>query len=81
MVKNIGEKAREIRISKGITQVHVAKALGYKHPSSYNDIEMGRRQLKANKVPQLAKALGVDVETLFFEKEFAKRELNRRFAK
>lgn len=63
----IGERARKIRTSKGIQLNFVADKLGYKSSSSYSEIESGRRRLDANKVPLLAKALGVSVEELFFE--------------
>ncbi len=66
MISNIGVVARDIRIKKGITQAYVSNKIGYKHSSSYNDIEAGRRQLKADKVPALAEALGVTVDELFF---------------
>ncbi|GAK12207.1 helix-turn-helix domain-containing protein [Geomicrobium sp. JCM 19039] len=62
----VGKKAREIRISKGIQQSFVSRKLGYKSPSSLNDIEMGRRQLKADQIPLLAEILGVSEYELFF---------------
>ena len=62
----VGKKAREIRISKGIQQSYVSRKLGYKSPSSLNDIEMGRRQLKADQIPLLAKILGISEYDLFF---------------
>ena len=65
MDNSIGSNARKIRILKGIKQSHIALKLGYKSPSSLNDIEMGRRQLKADKIPLLADALGVEIHDLF----------------
>lgn len=66
---NLGKRAREIRIKKGIKQSYVAEKLGYKSPSSLNDIEKGRRNMKANQVPLLAEILGVEVQELFFDNE------------
>lgn len=63
----VGERARKIRTSKGIQLKFVAKKLGYKSPSSYHAIETGKRKLDADKVEDLAHALGVDVEELFFD--------------
>ncbi|MDZ5782073.1 helix-turn-helix domain-containing protein [Marinococcus luteus] len=63
---NVGGRAKEIRISKGIKQKFIAEAIGYKNAASYADIEAGRRKLDANKIPDLAKALNVNVEDLFF---------------
>jgi len=68
----IGRAAREIRIKKGIKQTFVSEKLGFKSPSSYTDIEKGRRGLSADKVPLLADALGVSVEELFFEHKVRK---------
>jgi transcriptional regulator with XRE-family HTH domain len=64
----VGQIARNIRIEKGIKQSFVSEKLGFKSPSSYSDIEKGVRNLSADKVPVLAKALGVTVEELFFNK-------------
>lgn len=70
MDKTLGQRAREIRINKGITQVFVAKKLGYQTPSTVNDFEKGRRGLSADKIPCLADALGVSVSELYGEKNF-----------
>ncbi|WP_026701475.1 helix-turn-helix domain-containing protein [Salibacterium aidingense] len=67
MLNKVGQRARQIRINKGIKQSYVANKLGYRSPSSLNDIEKGRRHLKADKIPILAKALGVEVDDLFFD--------------
>lgn len=66
----IGERAREIRKSKGITQVFVAKKLGYQTPSMVSDFEKGRRNISADKIPLLAKSLGVSVAELYDENFF-----------
>ena len=63
---SIGQRAKEIRESKGIKSNYVSEKLGYKSPSSLSDIEKGRRRLDANLVPVLAEALGVSIEDLFF---------------
>lgn len=69
MKQKIGQRAKRIRIEKGIKANHVCKKLGYKSPSSLTDIESGRRRLDADKIPLLAEALGVSVGELFFEEK------------
>jgi transcriptional regulator with XRE-family HTH domain len=69
----IGERARQIRLSKGITQVFVAKKLGYQTPSAVNDFEKGRRNISADKIPLLAMSLGVTVAELYDEKIFEEK--------
>lgn len=76
MSLKVGQIAREIRITKGIKQSFISDRLGFKHPSSYADIEKGRRNLTAEKVPLLAKALGVPIEELFFEENVRKTRNN-----
>lgn len=66
MDEKVGQIARQIRLEKGIKQSFVAKKLGFKAASSYSDIEKGRRNLSAEKIPMLANALGVQIEELFF---------------
>lgn len=69
MKQRIGQRAKKIRIDKGIKANHVCRKLGYKSPSSLTDIENGRRRLDADKIPLLAEALGVSVEELFSDKK------------
>ncbi|MFC4323670.1 helix-turn-helix domain-containing protein [Litchfieldia salsa] len=66
-MKKIGEQIKAIRNNKGLTQSFVAKQLGYKSPSMLSEIESGKKGLDANKVPLVAKILGVEIEELFFE--------------
>ena len=54
------EKIDAIRRSKGITQTHVAQVCG-KHPQWYYDMKIGRSSVKAEDLPNIAKALDVDV--------------------
>lgn len=63
----VNERVRQIRKSKGITQVFVAKSL--KIPvQTYNGYELGRRELKADTLKQIAQAINEPVEN-FFEDE------------
>jgi transcriptional regulator with XRE-family HTH domain len=73
----IGQRAREIRIKKGIKGSYVSEKLGFKSSSSLTDIEKGRRNLNADKIPLLADALGVTVEELFFEEKNRKTRITQ----
>ncbi|AEH47106.1 helix-turn-helix domain-containing protein [Parageobacillus thermoglucosidasius] len=69
MKRQIGERIKEIRIKKGLTQSYVAKELGYKSPSMLSEIEAGKKGIDADKIPLLAKILDVDINELFFKEK------------
>ncbi|MGQ4702999.1 helix-turn-helix domain-containing protein [Bacillus thuringiensis] len=62
-----GNRVRDIRKQKNITQDKLAKELDFKHASAISFIENGKRRLDAEKIPTLANALGVSIDELFFE--------------
>ncbi|MBX0352995.1 helix-turn-helix domain-containing protein [Bacillus toyonensis] len=61
-----GNRVRDIRKQKDITQEKLAKMLGFSHASTISFIENGKRRLDAEKIPTLADALGVSIDELFF---------------
>ncbi len=61
-----GNRVRDIRKQKKITQEKLAEKLDFKHASAISFIENGKRRLDAEKIPTLAKALGVSIDELFF---------------
>ncbi len=61
----INQKIRELRISKGISQVFVAKELRIS-VSAYNMKEAGKRSFKAQELKYVAKALNEN-PAIFFE--------------
>ncbi|MDR7867796.1 MAG: helix-turn-helix transcriptional regulator [Sporomusaceae bacterium] len=63
---DIGNRIRQIRIDKGISQRHVQKKLG-KYGSWLSQVEGGSVQIYAKDVPLLADALGVEIGDLFVE--------------
>ncbi|KAA6482211.1 helix-turn-helix domain-containing protein [Bacillus swezeyi] len=67
MKEVLGSRIRELRKEKGLTQFYLAIELGYKHSSIISEIESGKKSLSAEKLPIIAKALGVEINTLFFE--------------
>ncbi|PFW60803.1 helix-turn-helix domain-containing protein [Bacillus sp. AFS075034] len=60
----LGQRIRDIRKRKKITQDELAKMLNYSYASSISYIETGQRQINAKKLPILAEALGVSIEEL-----------------
>ena len=65
-----GNKVRQIRLQKGLTQEHVRKALGYETRGYVSDVESGRFIPGPDKLPKYAKALGItneEIEDLLLE--------------
>lgn len=67
-----GNRVRDIRKQKDITQSKLAKSLGFSHASAISFIENGKRRLDAEKIPILANALGVSIDELFFTQKVVK---------
>ena len=62
----LNERIDFIRDSKGITQKHVADVCG-KSSQWYYDMKIGKSSVKGEDLPNIAKALGVDVSIFFTE--------------
>lgn len=60
------ERIRQIRLSKGIKQSHIAEQIGVSR-TTYCHIENGKRSIKANLLEPLANALGVKPQDFFTE--------------
>lgn len=58
------EKIRELRLSKGFTQVEVAKTIGYTSRNSYSQVETGRREPKLHRLSLLANLYEVTIDEL-----------------
>lgn len=67
-----GNRVRDIRKQKNITQEKLAKKLDFSHASAISFIENGKRRLDAEKIPTLANALGVSIDELFFGQNVVK---------
>lgn len=63
------EKLKKARKAKGLTQVQMAKALGYKDKSGYWYLENGHVSITLDKAIKISKILGVDINEIFFEKD------------
>ncbi|MEC0715401.1 helix-turn-helix transcriptional regulator [Bacillus licheniformis] len=67
-MKNVlGLRIKELRKEKGLTQFYLASELGYKHSSIISEIEAGKKKLSAEKLPIIARVLGVEINALFFD--------------
>ncbi|MBR0236204.1 MAG: helix-turn-helix transcriptional regulator [Clostridia bacterium] len=74
---NIGQNIKRIRESKKMTQDKLASMLGYSHKSSINKIEMGKADISATKLVELANALEVSPnEILRFDLGNSNSQLN-----
>lgn len=67
--KKIGLKIREVRKSKGLSQLELAELMGYKSRSTIADIELGNHPIQKNDVLKMSNILGVSaIDLLGFEK-------------
>ncbi|MDY8166200.1 helix-turn-helix transcriptional regulator [Bacillus thuringiensis] len=71
-----GNRVRDIRKQKNITQEKLAKKLDFSHASAISFIENGKRRLDAEKIPTLANALGVSINELFFTQNVVEMTTN-----
>lgn len=69
-------KLRQLRLQKGVSQTYIAKRLGYKYPSGYGNIEMGRNKLSLDNAKIISEILGVTVDELIEEENFFPQKLH-----
>lgn len=58
-MKTIGERIKEARTKKGLSQTELAEKLGYKSRSSINKIEVGGRDIPRSQIVRIAESLDV----------------------
>ncbi|MGA8941597.1 MAG: helix-turn-helix transcriptional regulator [Thermoactinomyces sp.] len=58
---------KQARLEKGLTQLQLAKLLGYKGGQSVSNWENGRIKPPLIIASKIAEILGKDIESLFFE--------------
>ena len=58
-MKTIGERIKEARIKKGLSQTELAEKLGYKSRSSINKIEVGGRDIPRSQIVKIAEIMDV----------------------
>jgi len=61
---SFGQKLRQLRKQKGLTQQQLAERLGYKTNSYISDVESGHFIPSREKLKKIAKALGVPFRVL-----------------
>jgi transcriptional regulator with XRE-family HTH domain len=61
---NFGQKLRQLRIEKGLTQQQLAERLGYKTNSYISDVESGHFIPSRDKLRKIARALDVPFKVL-----------------
>lgn len=60
------EKIKRLRKAKGISLEDMASALGYKSPTGYYYLEIGRCAIDANHLPIIAQMVGIsDIRELY----------------
>ena len=62
--KKIGDKIRELRKQKGLSQEKIAFRSGL-HRTYISDVERGFRNVSIKNIDKIAKALGVSIKSLF----------------
>ena len=63
---DVGDRIREARLAKGMTQEELSKALGLASRSSVNKIEKNAYTIGLERIKEIAKALDVDPDYLVF---------------
>lgn len=61
---NTGERIKQLREERGLTQTELAQKIGYSDRSSVARIEAGKMDLTTRRVKEFAEALGVDTAKL-----------------
>ena len=70
------QKLRQIRLQSGVSQAHISRKLGFKYPSGYGNIEMGRNRLSLEQAAIIADILNVSVNELLDEEVFFQKKLH-----
>lgn len=60
----IGERIKNIRIERGLTQEDLAKRMGYKTRSAICQVERNGDNITSDRIAAFAEALGVSIQTL-----------------
>jgi len=69
-MEKIAKRIREIRIKQGLKSKDVYDRLGLL-PSTYSAMELGDRKVRADELPAIAKALGVDIAELYDQEQLS----------
>ena len=66
---SLGQKIRQLRESKGVTRLELAKALGYESDTAIYLIETGRRGIDSEKLGKVADFFKIRVDQLMGKAE------------
>lgn len=79
-MSRIGEKIKQIRTEKGLTQKQLGKKLGVAE-GFINEVESGRKVINQSLIDRIGKVLGKDLNdiTMSFEEEVYKEEKQTKF--
>lgn len=77
----IGNRIKQLRTEKDMSQDELAKKSGYGSRSTINKIELGINDVPQSKIKAIAEALGVSVGTLLCWDEFDKKYDTQKFQK
>jgi len=69
-------KLKALRKLAGLTQNDMAKKLGYKYTSGYNQLETGKRSINIDTAKSIADILKRPLEEIFFDSEVVKTTTN-----
>jgi len=70
IMDNLGMKIRAIRLERGLKAKDVYKKLGVLK-TTYSAMELGDRKVRADELPSIAKALGVDIAELYDQEQLS----------
>lgn len=77
----IGNKIKQLRTEKDMSQDELAKRSGYGSRSTINKIELGINDVPQSKIKAIAEALGVSVGTLLCWDEFDEKHDTKKIQK
>lgn len=64
VLKQLGQRLRDLRVSQGLTQEELAAQVGFTR-SYYTEVETGKRNISVINLINLSRCLGVSVGELF----------------
>lgn len=73
----IGNKIKEFRVIRNISQNELAKALGYSSNGMLSQVENGTRSMHIRRIPNLSKKLKIPIRYFFLKKKMSEKNLKR----
>lgn len=67
---------KKCREERGYTQEAMAKLLGYKHKSGYNQLETGKRKINLEQAKIIADFFDKTIDEIFFSNQVVKTTTN-----